>query len=349
MSTNNPTVKVGIAGLGRSGWNIHARMLRTLGEQYRITAVSDELAERRDEAAAQLGCRTHPNFDSLLEDPDVELLVVAVPSGLHAEYAIRGLVSGRAVVVEKPMATSLAEADEMIESSEKTGHLLTVFQNQRYAPDFLAVRRVIDSGVLGRIVMIRIAYHAFKRRWDWQTLRELGGGSLNNTSPHPLDQALTLLGPAMPTVHCLRDRALTLGDAEDHVKIALSAPDAPAVEIEVSDAVAYPQERWLVMGTQGGLAGSPERLTWRYVVPEELPPRTLDRRPTPDRSYNREELIWHEASWEHASDGGPGEIGFYLDLYESLTTGRQPVIKPHEVRRQIAVMEECRRLAPLSP
>jgi predicted dehydrogenase len=84
--------------------------------------------------------------------------------------------------------------------------------------------------------LIRIAWHGFKRRWDWQTLNEFGGGDLSNTGPHVIDHALQLLGEADPIVMCDLRNVLSSGDAEDHIKITLKAPGAPVVDIELTAA-----------------------------------------------------------------------------------------------------------------
>ena len=132
---------------------------------------------------------------------------------------------------------------------------LAVFQQSRYAPYFRQVRQVIDSGVLGRIVQISISFSGHARRWDWQTLQTFGGGSLNTTGAHFLAQALQLFGPGYPEVICCQlERTLTLGDAEDYVKLVFRGPDAPTVDIEINSCAAYPPETWQVLGTRGGLA-----------------------------------------------------------------------------------------------
>ncbi len=100
----------------------------------------------------------------------MKLLIVALSSHLRCASTIEALEAGKDLVCEKPMAANLAEADKMIEAAKKSGRILTVFQNRCYSPDFLKVREVIESGKLGRIVMIKMAFHGFSRRWDWQTL-----------------------------------------------------------------------------------------------------------------------------------------------------------------------------------
>ncbi|HEY63950.1 MAG TPA: Gfo/Idh/MocA family oxidoreductase [Caldilineae bacterium] len=342
-------VRVGIVGLGRSGWNIHAKLLGGLSDRYQIVAVSDLDPGRREEAKERFGCNTYETIDGLLEDPAVELVIVASPSHLHAEHSIMALKAGKAVVCEKPMAATLEEADRMIETARETGNLLTVFQNRRYSQDFVKVKEIIDSGILGRIVLVRIAWHGFGRRWDWQTLKKFGGGSLRNTGPHLIDQALQLFGPAEPEIFCDMRRTLTLGDAEDHVKVVMKAIDAeaPLIDIEITSACAYPQDNWLVMGTQGGLTGTTRHLRWKYYKPEELPPRQLETAPMPDRSYNRDEITWYEEEWSLEEDQGPGQAGFYLDLYETLRHGAPLAITPESARRVMWVIEQCMKQCPV--
>jgi predicted dehydrogenase len=243
------------------------------------------------------------------------------------------------------MATSTADADQMIAADAASASSLAIFQNRRYSPDFLTVRGVLDSGVLGRIVLIHMTGSGFSRRWDWQTLREYGGGSLFNTAVHSLDQALLLMGEGTPDVYCQMERTLTIGDAEDHVKLLLRMDGAPMVDLEVSSACAFGRDSWHIMGTRGGLVGSASSLQWKHINPADLPQRAVDRRPTPDRSYNREEYKWHETQWRREDYEGPGELGYYIDLYESIRAGSPLPVTAASVRRVVWVMEECHRQA----
>ena len=344
--SNNP-IRVGVVALGRSGWSIHANLLATMQDRYRIVAVTDPDPKRMQEAQDKFDCFTYDTIDELLKDPAVELVVVAPPSHLHSPYAIQALLAGKAVVCEKPMAATLTLADRMIETARQTGSLLTVFQNRRYAPDFLKVREVIASGKLGEAILVRIVWHSFGRRWDWQTLKQYGGGSLNNFGSHAIDQALQFIGPVDPKVTCDLRRTLTLGDTEDHVKVVLHAPGAPTVDIEITSACAYAQESWLVMGTRGSLAGNASELRWKYFIPEELPALSLDPTPTPDRSYNCDEIPLHEESWTLEEGRGWGWDSYYMDLYNTLRHGAPLAVTPESARRVMLVIEECHRQCPV--
>lgn len=340
-------VRVGIAGLGRSGWSIHARFIEPLKDKYRIVAVCDRDQSRQKEAVDRFGCHAYKGLEELLKDPEVELAIIATPNPMHADHTIQALEAGKDVVCEKPMALKSSDADRMIKAAKKARHMLAIFQNRRYSPDFLKVREVINSRKLGRIIMIRMVAHGFGRRWDWQTLKEFSGGTLNNTGPHFLDQALQLFGEAEPKIFCHLERTLTLGDAEDHVKVILQGQGAPMIDLEITSACAYPQETWLVMGTQGSLAGKANALRWRYFDPKKLSKRTVDQQPVPDRSYNSEKIPWKEETWDLSANSIPEGTAFYLDLYKTLRKGAPLIITPESVRRQIAVIEECHKLCPL--
>ena len=211
MSTS--PVTVGIVGLGRSGWDIHAAALQRIPERYRVVAVTDLIEARRQQATEVLSCRAYSNPADLFADPEVELVIVASPNYLHPVHTIAALQAGKAVVCEKPVAPRLVDLDSMIAAAERTGNLFTVFQNRRYDPGFRKIKEVIASGKLGRIVEIKISAHSFGRRWDWQTLRGYAAGQLRNNGVHFLDHAVELMGFAEPEVFSHLERTLALGDA----------------------------------------------------------------------------------------------------------------------------------------
>lgn len=343
----NP-VKVGIAGLGRSGWGIHARALAQLPDYFKVVAVADPDPARRQEAQEQFGCRAYAGYAELVADAEIELMIVATPSHLHLDDTVAALRAGKHVLVEKPMAKNLAEVDEMIAVARETGRVLTVNQNYRYAADFKKIQEIIGSGVLGRIIEVRFAIHQFKRRWDWQTLKKYGGGILNNHGAHVVDWAMLLIDDPEPEIFChMETTPLCTGDADSHVKILLKPQGGPLIDIELTHACAYPQDHCLVMGTQGGLSSDRKLIRWKYFDPAAVPPLVLDERPTPDRSYNNEPLPWQEESYEVVHDFSAEAQQLHRDLYATLREGAPLAITPESVRRQIVILERCRELSPV--
>jgi predicted dehydrogenase len=347
---NEKIIKVGIAGLGRSGWGIHAHTLKDLKDCYHIAAVADIDESRTTEAKAAHGCRAYNDVVELVNDADVDLIVVATPNRFHADHALLALEAGKHVVCEKPFGFTVADVDAMIAAAEKSGVVLQPFQQRRYEPDFQKVKEICASGVLGKITFIRTAWHGFKRRWDWQTSRSFGGGELYNNGPHPLDHAMELFGNAEPQVWCELRHSLNSGDVEDEVRIILSGQDAPTIQIELTATTPYAQERWNVSGTSGGLHGSGDRLEWKWVDWSSMPERPQQLEPTSDRSYNSEKLRWQEDSWQAGgqTDAGGGAapasqptVNLYTDLWQTIREGQPQEITPQSVRRRVAVLEQC--------
>ncbi len=349
-------IRVGIIGQGRSGRDIHAYSVGKLPDLYRIVAVSDPLEERRIRARNELGCDVHADYREFLERKDLDLIVNATPSHMHVPVSLEFLRSGFHVLCEKPAARWVADVDKLIEASEASGKLIAFFQQSRYAPAFQQIRKVIESGKIGRVVQVSIAYNGFSRRWDWQTLQKNNGGNLLNTGPHPVDQALQFFGTdTMPQVTCIMDRSNTYGDAEDYVKLLLRGNGRPTVDVEISSCCAYPGPTYQVQGTRGGIKGSANVVEWKYFKEEEAPEQRLITEPlsksdgTP--AYCREELRWYNESWTIDPDEGADlfltmAVKFYTMLYNALVHGKPLEITPLEVRQQIAVMEECFRQNP---
>ena len=338
-------VKVGIAGLGRSGWNLHADALSRLPEHYTVAAAMDLSEQRRSEANTRFGCPTFGVFADLA-NADVDLIVVATPSPFHAEHAIAALQAGKHVLVEKPLASSVAEVDAMISAARAADKVLTVGQNYRYHGDFRTISEVMASGKLGGIVQIRVAVHQFSRRWDWQTLRANNGGIMTNHGAHVLDWLLLHLEDDDPEVFChLVNTPLYAGDADSHAKIIIRPRYGPLLDIELTHSNAYPQANYTVMGTQGSLSGTRQNLRWKYFVPGNERVLELDTTPTADRSYNREDLTFTEESAVLTDTFSGGWLQLYRDLYGTLRENEPLKITPESVRKQIYIFSKCRASA----
>lgn len=350
-------IRVAIIGQGRSGRNIHAHSLGGMKEKFEIVAVSDELEERLERARRELGCEAYADYRELKTRKDIDLVVNASPSHLHVPITREFLEAGFNVLCEKPLARTAAEVDMLIGAAARSGKLLAVYQQSRYAPAFLKVREIIDSGAIGRVVQVSIAYNNFARRWDWQTLRANGGGNLLNTGPHPVDQALQLFGTdVMPSVTCIMNRVNTAGDAEDYVKLLLHGPGRPVVDVEISSCCAYSGFTYNIQGSCGGITGSTSHLDWKYFKPEEAGPLVLQVAPLKNEQgepvYGREQLTWYEESWDIPEEQVKElfhtmAVSFYSMLHRHMTEGGALEVTPQQVRQQIAVMEECHRQNPI--
>src|SRR5690606_23358907 len=168
--------------------------------------------------------------------------------------------------------------------------------------------------------------------------------------PHPLEQALQLFGDAEePEVVCDMGRYLCPGDADDHVKVILRGEKSPTVDLEISSISAYNDEKWNILGSCGGLAGSGSQLRWKYFGPAELPEVSVGEGAAAGSKYSRVPLPWkdefvEEVTFDKLMRGGSvGE--FYRNLYAHLREGAPLAITPVHARRVMAVIQKCHDLA----
>ncbi len=335
-------LRVGIAGLGRSGWLIHAMTLAEMPGKFRVVAVADPSEERLAEAVELFGCGVHKTYDSIVEDDAVDIVIIATPSHLHEQHTLKALRAGKHVVVEKPFAMSADEASNMITTAEDLGLVIAPFQNRRFEGHFLKVKELIASGALGEIVQIRMAWHFFSRRWDWQAMREYGGGALTNNGAHLLDQAMELFGEGRPEIFLDLKPGLTLGDAEQHMKLVLHGEGHPTIDIELTNACAFPQKRWQIMGTGGGLEGTTQHLRWRSVDWSKMPNRELELGAAVDRLYNNEEIEWDEGEWKDTATSRDPYKRFFKNLHAAVCSGQELFVTPASALRCMEVLDRCR-------
>lgn len=312
---------------------------------YQVAAVADPVSERRKEAEETFGCTSYESPQGVIADPNVELVVVATPSHTHVTLAKEALAAGKHVVVEKPMAESAQEIDAMIEAAKAADRVLTCYQPRRFDPDFLQIKTWIDTGRLGKIVLIRRGSYGFQRRADWQMLRKFGGGELSNTGPHLIDQALLLLGDDPFDVYADLQHTVGAGDAEDHVKVLIKSESGAVADIEVTRCCAIPQPDWLIMGTYGTVIRDGRELIFKYYDPSLLGELRVDEGPAAGRKYGTgEEIEWHEERWK--PEGRVSQVKAFYDLLHGTVREGKPVhITPESVRRQIQVIERARQVA----
>ena len=341
MRTRRP-VNVGIVGLGRAGWLMHVPELRA-HKGFRIAAACDVIEDRPKAAAREFGTRPYTDHKDLIGDPDVELVVVATRSDTHARVTVDALRAGKHVLVEKPMAVTLRQADRMIEAADRAGRHLLVRQNRRFDPDFLFIRDVMRSGLLGRVFYIRLCRHGYNRRCDWQTLTRFGGGQLNNWGPHIIDHALQFLGGRPVGLWSDLCRVAAAGDANDHVKVVMKGKTGLVVDLEISGGVAIGEPPYRVMGTLGTLTCDGQTATIRHLDPKKL--SSVKANPgTPSWAEgwgNPEQLPWQEMTCPAKPRATPP--AFYERVYRTLRLGRPFLITLDEARNVMWVIERARK------
>src|SRR5688500_11168591 len=135
-------LRFAIIGCGRIAQR-HAEHITAKGE---LVAVCDIVKEKADELAARYKARAYYQAADLMADPQIEIVSVCTPNGLHTEHSIQSLESGFHVLCEKPMAISVPDCRRMILASEAAGRQLIVVKQNRFNPPVAAVKQAIDAG-----------------------------------------------------------------------------------------------------------------------------------------------------------------------------------------------------------
>ncbi len=169
----------------------------------RLVAVCDVVEEAARDFAQRFQVPAYTSFDQLLANPDINAVYLATPIFLHAPQAIQALRAGKHVLVEKPMALTVAEGEEMIRVARETGKTLATAYYRRFFPKVQRAKQLIAEGALGKVVMVVSIYHTWydpapgaPGSWRAQKARA-GGGVLWDMGSHRFDLLIGLFG--MPT------------------------------------------------------------------------------------------------------------------------------------------------------
>ncbi|MCB0257813.1 MAG: Gfo/Idh/MocA family oxidoreductase, partial [Anaerolineae bacterium] len=180
------TIRFGLIGCGRVAPR-HAQSIQQIHEAS-LVAVADIKPSRADHFSREYSAAAHYDHRDLLERQDIDAVSVCVPSGLHAQVVLDALEAGKHVLVEKPIALSLADADRMIAAAQERGLTLGVVLQNRYNSPMQMLRLAIDEGLLGRLYLGNACVRWYRPQSyyedDWHGTWAMDGGALMNQSIH---------------------------------------------------------------------------------------------------------------------------------------------------------------------
>jgi predicted dehydrogenase len=254
-----------VIGVGAGIFATHRRALET--ETAELVAVSDIDATRGQPLASELGCPFYADHRAMLADTQPDVAVVLTPHPFHAAIAIDCFEAGCHVLVEKPMAVQVAEADAMIDAAARADRLLAVNFQQRFRPEVQAAYGLIQQGGLGDIqyaemmaTWTRTAIYYELARWRG-TWNGEGGGVLLNQAPHELDLLCYLVGAPSRVVAWTRTQIHAI-ETEDTAHAMLEWPGGAWGSVHTSTAEAGQKQRLEVAGTKGWLQLDRDGLTF---------------------------------------------------------------------------------------
>lgn len=334
------TLRFGLIGCGRVAPR-HAQSLLQLQETD-LVAVADVKPARADHFAHEYGATPHHSHTDLLARNDIDAVSICVPSGLHAQVAIDAMQAGKHVLVEKPIAITLEDADRMIAVSEATGRILGVVLQNRYNHPMQQLRAAIDQGKLGPLYLGNACVRWYRPQSyyedEWHGTWAMDGGALMNQSIHHIDALQWFMGPVQ-SVYAYSATLAHQMEAEDVGVAVIRFANGALATVEGST-LTWPQNlegsvsifgahgsvkiggtalnRIVLWKVEGELEQESELLTSQIVDPPSV------------YGYSHREVIrdFAEAVIHGRPPGTPGpearkSLALVAAIYESARTGRE--------------------------
>jgi scyllo-inositol 2-dehydrogenase (NADP+) len=332
-------INTGLLAYGMSGKVFHAPFL-SVHPGFNLYAITE-----RHEKKAQLeypDVISYDSIDQLFDDPSIELIVVNTPNFTHYDYTKRALLKGKHVLVEKPFAPTAAEAQELFDLAKEVGKQVFVYQNRRWDSDYLAVKKVIDSGRLGKIVELHLRFDRYRNTIGPKTFKEEvvpATGLQYDLGAHLLDQVINLFGKPLAFYKVLgMNRKDTKVD--DYFHFHLHYPHSLQVFVCSSLLVPNPQAALVVHGEKGSL------IKHRADVQEVQLLQSMK----PGAPGYGEEPAQLAATLTLMNDDGSKRqetilsakgdyMALFEDLYQAIVNQKTYPVTPEQVLWQISILE----------
>jgi UDP-N-acetyl-2-amino-2-deoxyglucuronate dehydrogenase len=336
-------INFAILGCGRIAKR-HAELLGT-GQikGARLVAVCDIQQDRADAFGAKYGVAAFQSIDDMLARQDIDVVSILTPSGMHAEHAIAVAGARKHVVVEKPMALTMADADAMIEACDANGVRLFVVKQNRFNVPVVKAREALDAGRFGQLVLgtVRVRWCRDQSYYDhdsWRGTWAQDGGVLSNQASHHVDMLSWFMGD-VESVHARGITALAKIEAEDTAVATIKFRNGALGIVEATSAT-RPKDMegsLSVLGSGGSveIAGfSVNKIrTWQFMEPMSSDADMMEKYSVnPPNVYG----FGHQAYYEHVVDcfangtealvdghQGRQSLELIMALYESIASGKE--------------------------
>ncbi|MGD2035206.1 MAG: oxidoreductase [Bacteroidales bacterium] len=243
------TLQVGIIGFGLSGKVFHAPFIHC-DPNFTLRKI---ISKRKDEIASVYPyVETGVDPDELFNDEKIDLVIVATPNTSHFDLARKALISGKHVIVEKPVTNSSAEAEELIKLARHEKKVLSVFHNRRWDGDFRTIKKILENKWLGRIVEFESRFDRYRPEFEpdkWRNQEAPGSGVLFDLGPHLIDQAVCLFGRPVSVWADIRNQRKA-GKTDDSFEVHLEYGDLRAI-LKAGVLVREQSQRFVLHGTEG--------------------------------------------------------------------------------------------------
>lgn len=327
--------KFAIIGCGRISYK-HIEALINNAKESELVAVCDIVKEKANERKKQYeeainnsNVKVYKDYIKMLEDEEIDVVSICTESGYHAKHSIDCLNRGKHVLVEKPMALSIKDADEMIKLAKDNNLKLGVCHQNRFNPPIQKLRRAIEEGRFGKLIngTARILWTRddnYYKQAPWRGTKELDGGTLMNQCIHNIDLLQWMMGSEVERIHCERGTFLRNIEMEDFGAILIRFKNG-SIGIVEGSACVYPknlEETLSIFGEKGtvvigGLAVN-EIKTWQFAD---------------ERDYDKEDI-----DSEVDNIYGKGHTPLYKDFIDAINKDKEPLISGEEGKKAMEII-----------
>lgn len=333
---------IGYGGMG--GWHQKNIDTRINGLSVKGIYDIDPNAERK---AKENGLIVYKSVQEIYEDPEIDIVTIAVPNNFHKDYAIRALRAGKHVICEKPVTMNAAELTEIIEVAQETGKLFSIHQNRRWDKDYRIVKKMKAENMLGDLYFIESRVQGSGRMLHgWRGHAINGGGMVYDWGIHLFDQLLWLIDSPVTSVS-VHLAHVYYTEVDDNFQVYLNFENGYSALVEVSTNCFINQPRWYVVGKEGTavirdwecngeivkLAGE-NALTWADDIVYTVAGPTRTMAPRPEETKKTLPLPTVETDWS----------AYYQNILSVLDGKDELIVKPEEalrVMRLIDLIFEC--------
>lgn len=339
-SNIKPVLNVGLIGFGLSGQVFHAPFIDANPRFNLHTIVtSGTLAGEKYPSAHIM-----PSMEEMLATPEIDLVIVCSPNGLHFSHASAALQAGKHVIVEKPFTVSSAEAESLIGSAGETGKRLFPFHNRRWDSDFLTLKHIMAEGYLGEVLEYESRFDRYSpviSRAFWKYQQKDSGGTLFDLGIHLIDQAVSVFGaPEGVFARLFNQREGSVAD--DSFDLKLIYPNLN-VSLKASVFVKEPGPRFQVHGTLGSFVKSgldSQEAMLRQGVKPGSPGFGVE--PEGQRGILNTVVPGKEFRGSYDTLTG-NYMAFFDNVHSVICDGAETIVKPEDALLNIAIVEAARK------
>lgn len=334
----NP-IKTALLAYGMSGRVFHAPFLNK-NKNFDFYAVLERTKSEAEKDYPNV--ITYRNIEELLADKNIELVIINTPNNTHYNFALQALTAGKHILVEKPFATTNAQAQHIYILGECKNLKVMAYQNRRFDSDFLALKAVLQSGKLGKITEAHFRFDRFRNTISAKEFKETpipGSGIFYDLGAHLIDQAIALFGTPQSftkTYGSFREKTLV----DDYAQAQLKYSDGKNIFITTNMLVLKPQAAYTVYGTNG---------TFTKMRADEQENQLLAKMDLNDILYGVEKpgnegcLTYINALGEKVEENIPALKGNYMEVFNevflTIRHNHDYFVKPDDIFAQLDILQ----------